>query len=314
MHLNNSVDVSVIIVNYNSNDLLENCLSSLTKFTNEVSYEIIVVDNASKPNKVGEVVSKYPEVVLIKNSINRGFSAANNQGIKIAKGKYILILNNDTVFIENTIKKVLDFVQHKNEEVIVGCKLLNKDGSWQNSFADFPSPLNYFTSNFFLYVLFPKTKFNKYNQFNKRVSEIKEVDFVTGAFMFCNANVIKKLNGFDERFFFYSEEIDLCYRFKQNKGKVFYYPFTSVIHLGGATVEKMQWFKFENQAKVYIQFPQKHFTGFKFLISILSHFLGIIIRIPISILIGLLTFRKSYLIKSYFYTRQLFIYPRNVFK
>ncbi|MCX6149369.1 MAG: glycosyltransferase family 2 protein [Ignavibacteriales bacterium] len=307
------MDVSVIIVNYISNELLEDCLNSLIKFTKEIEYEIIVVDNNSIVGKVEDVTSKYPNIILIKNQLNKGFSAANNQGIEIARGKYLLILNNDTIFIENTIKKVFDFVTSKNEKMIVGCKLLNQDKSWQNSFFDFPSPFNSFTSNFFLYKLFPKTKFNKYNQFNNGISEISEVDVVTGAFMLCPTDAIKKLKGFDERFFFYSEEIDLCYRFKKDFGKVYYFPVTSLIHIGGATVDKMQWFKYKNQAKVYIQFFQKHYKGMSLFFAILSHFIGLLLRILLSFFSGLITFRKSHLIKSYFYLRQMFIYPKNVF-
>ena len=123
----NDINVSIIIVNYNGKKLLQNCLSSLYKFTRDVTFEVILIDNNSSES-IDDLLEEYPQIKFIKNNKNLGFAAANNQGIRIVKGKYILFLNNDTVFIENSIKKVFDFAQSRGEPVFVGCRLLNKIG------------------------------------------------------------------------------------------------------------------------------------------------------------------------------------------
>ena len=133
----NHIDVSIIIVNYNNLRLLETCLDSIVKHSNGFVFEIIVVDNNTTEGDVELVASKYSVDRLIRNDKNLGFATANNQGIKIAKGDFILFLNNDTVFNENTIFHVLEFAVKKKHELFVGCKILNDDGSRQNSLFEF---------------------------------------------------------------------------------------------------------------------------------------------------------------------------------
>jgi len=308
------IDVSVVIVNYNSFDLLRNCLSTVIKHTRNVNYEIIAVDNNSTEGEVDTITNEFENIILIKNSTNEGFGAANNKGLTIAKGKYVLFLNNDTIFFENSIKKVFDFAETLNENSIIGCILLNEDKSLQYSVYDFPSLLNVFTSNFFLYSLFPKSKlFNKYHLMNRKINETTEVDVVTGAFLFGTKEKLKEIGGFDERFFFYNEETDLCYRFKQNGGKIFYYPKTAITHLKGGTAKKSGWFAYKNQSLSTIKFFQKHFSRFNLIVALILHYIGIFIRIPIFLLIGFLILNRDLLIRSYYYLKLLVLYPKNHF-
>ncbi len=307
-------DVSVLIVNYNNIQLLEDCIQSILKNTVEIHFEIIVVDNNSTDGNVEELIKKYNNVKLILNKTNAGFAAANNQGLKIAKGKYILFLNNDTLLIENSLKKVFDYAESRLDQILIGCKLLNTDFSIQYSVYDFPSIGNILFSNLSLYRLFPKLKiFNKYHLMNKQISDITKVDVVIGAFMFCPTDAIVKLNGFDERFYFYNDDTDLCYRFKNSIGQVLYYPYTSIVHHGGATVNKNSWFKFKNQTLVQIQFYQKYFSGFKFLTAVLLNYLGILIRIPYFFILGTISLKISHILTSYYYLKSLFYYPPNKF-
>ncbi len=309
------VDVSVIIVNTNSTDLLENCLKSIIDFTKDLSYELIVVDNNSVDRDVNELLKNFDGIKLVKNKANIGFGGANNRGACIAKGKYILFLNNDTILFENTIKIVFDYAESRNGNNIIGCKLLNEDKSFQKSVIDFPTLLNVFTSNFFLYLLFPKSKyFNKYHLMNKGIKETFEVDVVTGAFLFLNRTSFEALNGFDERFFVYMEEIDLCYRHKQNGGSVVYYPETSLIHLKGKTVKGESWFKNKTHSISTIKYFQKHFNGPAFFQAIIFHYIGLVIRIPVFFFVGIIRFDKNLIKRSYFYTRLIFLYPINKFK
>ncbi len=309
------IEVSIIIINFNSTEFLKNCLKSIEKFTSGISYEIIVVDNNSTTGDIDEILENHDKIRLIKNKVNKGFGAANNQGAEVSKGKYVLFLNNDTILFENSIKKVFDFAVSLKGNELIGCKLLNEDKSVQKSVYDFPNLLNVFTSNFFLYLLFPKSKyFNKYHLMNKGINNITEVDVVTGAFIFISRNSYEELAGFDERFFFYMDDTDLCYRHKKNNNKVIYFPETSIIHLKGKSVKGESWFKNKHQSISTIKFFQKHFFGLEYLLMLFIHFLGILLRIPLFILGGMFTFNKKLVMRGVYYFRLIFIYPANEFK
>ncbi|MDP3149544.1 MAG: glycosyltransferase family 2 protein [Ignavibacteria bacterium] len=313
----NNLDLSIVIVNYKRHDLLDNCLASISKYSEGFTYEIIVVDNESTDDEIGIVCSKYDRTVLIRNKKNVGFAAANNQGLEVAKGKYILLLNNDTVFIENTLFDLIKYFQNSKEasKIIVSCRLLNKDGSLQESIFDLPTVLNIFSSNFFLYMLFRKSKsMNKYHYQYDKISSPIVVGAAIGAFLFAERNLIKEFKGFDERFYFYAEEMDLCKRLSDRSGKIIYFPSTSIIHLGGATTDDFPWFKYRNQTIAYLQYYQKHFYRFEFFLVIFFHYCGLLLRIPLNIIIGSITINKQYLRRGFYNFRQLFIYPKNQFK
>lgn len=311
--VSSEIEVSIIIVNYNAIKILDDCLESLFKFSKNFSFEVIVVDNNSNDGDISAVTRKYPNVQLIINDTNVGFSAANNIGIDKAKGKYFLFLNNDTVFTENTIYRVLEFAQSRSEKIFVGCRLLNSDGSTQDSVVEFPSLWNAVTENLFLYKLFPRSKiFNKYYQNLLDGNSHLEVDVIRGAFMFCDAGSVKELNGFDERFFFYSEETDLCYRFKKSGGRIYFMRSTKIIHLEGATADRHLWFKFKNQTTGKIQFYQKHFSGFYFASLIIVHFIGLFLRGVLFSLAGISN--KKMRTKGFYFFKQLTVYPINKFK
>ena len=304
------IDVSIIIVNYNSFSLLDNCLRTLFLETKEITFEVIVVDNGSTEEGIDEVISKYPKVKLITNKTIKGFAAANNQGFEEASGKYILMLNNDVVFIEDVISKVIKFSKENDDKIIIGCKLLNEDRTHQISVVDFDTIPNLFGENLFLYKLFRRSKtLNKYYLNDESIKEPIEVDAVKGAFLFLSNTVLKKLGGLDERFFFYYEETDLCYRWKHQGGKVYYYPNAELIHIGGASTDTNFWFKFRNQHISKIQFLQKHFRGIKLLLAVSIHELGLLLRFPLYFVIGLIRGNKSLIIKSGCYLRSIFVYP-----
>lgn len=309
------IDVSIIIINYYSTELLEGCLDSIFKYMNGINSEIIIVDNGSVAGDLENLLSKYSGIKLVMNQSNKGFGAANNQGAELAKGKYLLFLNNDTIIQENSIKKVFDYANSISGENIIGCRLLNADGSIQKSVFDFPTLANVFTSNFFLYLLFPKSKhFNKYHLMNKGINSITDVEVVTGAFLFITKNIFKKLGGFDERFFFYMDETDLCYRHRQNNGRVIYYPEISVIHLKGKSAKGESWFKNKYQSISTIKFFQKHFSTMKFILAIFFHYSGLMLRIPIFLIAGILLMKKELMKRSFYYLRIIFIYPANEVK
>ncbi|PKL83329.1 MAG: hypothetical protein CVV24_05515 [Ignavibacteriae bacterium HGW-Ignavibacteriae-3] len=307
------IDVSIIIVNYNSYPLLDACLESLYKETKGVIFEVIVLDNGSTDSGLDENISKYPAVKWIKKESGSGFAAANNEAFSAASGNYILMLNNDVVFVEDVISSVAGYSASINDEAIIGCKLLNGDLTHQVSIVDFDTIGNLFGENFFLYKLFPGNRFlSKYHLNDPMLKEPIEVDAVKGAFLFIPRTALNKLNYLDELFYFYYEETDLCYRWKLTGGKVIYYPMSRIIHLGGASTDSNDWFKYRNQHISKIQFFQKHFKGIKFLFALTIHESGLIIRFPLYFLIGLFKRDRSMIRKAICYFRTIFIYPARV--
>lgn len=233
------MDLSIIIVSFNTKDVLKKCLDSLFKFTKGLEYEVIVIDNDSKDGSV-EIVKRYfPQIKLIINNKNQGFSKAVNQGIEISHGDYILILNSDSLFINNSIKKLVDFMASNNNVAIVGPKLLNLDHSLFYSCSHFSNFLNQlFPLLPILNHRIPKTLRQMID--NKDFYSVKnEVDYMWGACLMFRQEILGKLKGFDEQFFLYSEEEDFCYRAKLLSLKVVYYPNACVIHIGQVSSSKV---------------------------------------------------------------------------
>lgn len=309
------IDLSIIIINYNGEKYLEDCLSSIEEYTSNLVYETIVVDNGTLDFNLRSWQSRFPKVRFVINEYNKGFAAANNDGLKIATGKYVLFLNNDTRLISNIFYDVFSYCERLDSPIFAGCQLLNADLSKQESVVEFPSLWNGFTENFFLYKFFPKSRvFNKYFQNQFDYHEPVETDVIKGAFMFCRRDFIERLNGFDDRFFFYSEETDLCRRFKNMGGRILFLPQFKIIHYGGSTSDNNLWFKYKNQTIGKIQCYQKHFSGLEFIAVLIVHFFGLFLRGALNCTAGILLFRRKMFVKGYYFFKQMFVYPNNVFR
>lgn len=308
--------ISIIIVSYNNFHLLDNCLESVfNKIDSNYNFEVIVVDNNSQCGDVEEITNKYKNIVLIKNSENLGFSKANNQAALIAKGEYLLLLNNDTILIENPFAYLLKLKTIEESNFLIGIKMKNKDLSFQQSAFKFPSAWESFSSNFFLYLIFRKIDlFQKYYVNIQSEQNLKHVDYVIGAFMFLKKEFYLKLNGFDEKFFFFHEDIELCRRVWDVGGLVIYCPQTSIIHFGGATTGNLPWFKYRNMHISRIQFFHKHLKFPEKHLALLFELIGIIIRIPIFFLLGSISLNFNLIKRAYIYFKLLFVYKKNEFK
>lgn len=199
------MDLSVIIVNYNVKEFLQNLLHSIEKASANLSKEIIVVDNASDDGSVEVIREKFPYVNLIENKINVGFGKANNQGLAIAKGKYILFINPDCIVSEDTLDKMISFFGGHSDCALAGCKILNSDGTLQLACRrSFPGPWTSFTKVTGLSNLFPKSRiFARYNLTYLDENKTYEVDAVSGSFMMMRKTVYDNVGGFDEQFFMY---------------------------------------------------------------------------------------------------------------
>lgn len=255
--------LSIIIVNYNVKEFVKNLLYSLEKALSSFSSEIIIVDNASSDGSVDDIKSKFPNVTLIANEKNVGFGKANNQGLEIAEGKFIVLLNPDTIVREDTFTKLIEFMENNNDAGMVTCKVLNPDGTLQLACRrSFPGPWTSFTKVTGLSKLFPKSRlFARYNLTYLDENKVNEVDAVSGSFMMFKKEVYEKVGGFDPRFFMYGEDLDLCYRVKSNGYKVYYVPVTEIIHYKGESTKRSSL----DETKIFYEamhlFVEKHFSS-----------------------------------------------------
>lgn len=233
-------DISIVIVNYNVKDFLYQCLSSIERASSGLNVETIVVDNNSVDGSVQYLAPLFPNVRFIALESNLGFGRANNIGFEHAHGKYILILNPDTILSEETLHVMKEFMDSAPDVAISGCKVLNADGTFQPACRrGFPSPWASFCKLFGLQKMFPRSKvFAKYNQTFRSTDETYEIDAVIGAFMFCRADFVKKVNGFDTEYFMYGEDIDLCWAAYEEGYKVVYLHTTSIIHYKGESTRR----------------------------------------------------------------------------
>ncbi len=257
------IDLSIIIVNYNVKEFLKNLIDSIKKAAQYFSSEIIVVDNASDDGSVELLKEKFPEIILIDNKTNLGFGKANNQGLQIAKGKFILLINPDTLVAEDTFTKMIEFFNANPEAGMAGCKILNPDGTLQLACRrSFPGPWTAFTKVTGLSTIFPKSKlFARYNLTYLDENQTYEVDAISGSFMMMRKEVYEKVGGFDEQFFMYGEDLDLCYRIQKAGYKIFYVHSTQIIHYKGESTKRSSL----DETKIFYQamhlFVKKHLSS-----------------------------------------------------
>lgn len=230
------MDVSIIIVSYNTKGLLSDCLQSIKKNTKAIKYEIIVSDNGSTDGTVEMINNDFQEIVLIQNYENIGFGAANNRALAFARGKYIFYLNSDTILLNNAVKEFYDFWERYEKVLNIGClgsMLLNKDLQPTHSWGHFPTPFRTLITLTHL-VLFPKVNFSKKVDADQIGSLGKKVDgYITGAALFLK-NDVNAI--FDERYFMYAEETDLEYNhFYRNNKSCILIPNIKIIHLEGGS-------------------------------------------------------------------------------
>ncbi|MFA5878614.1 MAG: glycosyltransferase family 2 protein [Candidatus Margulisiibacteriota bacterium] len=212
---NQSLDLSIIIVNYNGAAFIATCLDAIFNHKSKYSYEVIIVDNYSQDESLA-ILDKYKsKIKLIVNEVNLGFGKANNQGLKIAQGKFIFYLNSDAFLLENTIDKLIDFFKNTKDAGLVAPQLLNQDGTTQ-----------------FNGSIFSKFIFN--------TEKPKAIGFVAAAAILSSKKLLDKIGGFDENFFFYNEDIDLCKSILKLGHKIYYVPEIKVIHVGGASTKSIR--------------------------------------------------------------------------
>ncbi len=266
-------ELSTVIVSYNVKDFLYSCIVSIQKST--LATEVIVVDNNSTDGSADMIKEMFPFVKLICNKENRGFSGANNQGIAMAMSDNILLLNPDTEIKDDTLEKLISFLNRQKELCIIGPKLANTNGSLQLSCLKFPNVFNIIAETFYLHFLFSSKEY-----FRNKMKNIFNTDALSGAALLFRKELVTKVGLLDENLF-WMEDVDLCYRNKQVNGLNIYFPDAEIVHHSGQSAKKNYNISISNQLISKLKFFSKHKKYLSFFFSAIFIFIHIVSRIII---------------------------------
>lgn len=289
------MDISLVIVSYNVEEYIISCIQSIYKHSkSNYSFEIVVVDNNSQDGTVNRLKKEFPKIALIENDYNAGFSIAANQGVKKCQGKYLLILNPDTLFVEDCLAQLIRVAQNQKNLGVIGPALISEKGNIQQSYWRYPSMLNTILSISHLDFI------NYYKNYkNKKFNDISKVDTISGGAFFLPKKVFIKLNGFNENLF-WMEDIDFCIRLKEIGCNTYYFPLTKIIHFIGKSAEKNYKISISNQLISKIKFFKTHHS--KFTAFIILCFIFIISIIKSALLLIVSPFSSIYRKKFVAYT------------
>ncbi|MEE9129311.1 MAG: glycosyltransferase [Phycisphaerales bacterium] len=233
------MDLSIIIISWNTRDILRDCLRSVHDNLGDIGAEVLVVDNASTDGSAEMVEREFSGVHLIKNGTNRGFAAANNQAIRRARGRYFLLLNSDTVVLGDVLGRSVRYMTEHPQVAALGCRVLNPDRSLQPTCFAFPTLTYFFLAATGLHTLSWPKFFGHHRMRHWARDDERDVDVVTGCYLMIRRTAIDEVGALDESFFLYGEETDWCVRFKQAGWEVRFAPVGEIIHLGGASAGRL---------------------------------------------------------------------------
>jgi hypothetical protein len=235
------VDVSVIVVSFNTRDIVLECLHSLFEQTRGISFEVYLVDNASSDGTVEAVQHTFPHVWVIPNKRNVGFAAANNQGMREARGRYMLLLNPDTLVCDGAVQKTVLYADSCPSAAVIGCKVLINDREIQKTCFRFPDVINELISSLGINKVFPHSRFLSrpfMGDWDRRTERL--VDVVSGMYMLVRREAINDVGLMDEDYFMFAEEADWCYRFWKHGWKCVFWPGTYIVHREGGSFSRRQ--------------------------------------------------------------------------
>jgi GT2 family glycosyltransferase len=264
------MDVSIIIVNFNTRPLVLKCLESIFRTTRRLDFEVILVDNASTDGSIKAVVARFPSVEILAQEENLGFARANNLAIKRSRGKFILLLNPDTELVDGVVSILARFLEDHPDAGAAGCRLLNSDGSLQASSYNFPTVPGVFASVFRLKKVIPLRWLregplggwigSRVRYFDRHLST-QRVDFVTGACMMVKGSVVDEVGLLDESFFIYFEEIDWCYRMREAGWFTYFVPSARALHHIGQSSRQVSRRSFLEMHRSRLHYYRKHFPA-----------------------------------------------------
>lgn len=283
------MDLSVIIVSYNTQDLLKQTIASVINTASNITYEIIVSDNDSTDGSPSMVRREFPDVLLIENKANLGFSKGNNIAMKEAKGRYILLLNSDTVVEGDCLERCIAYMDKHNDIGALGCKIVLPSGDLDHACKrGFPTPEASLYYMLGLHKAFPgNKKYGTYSASHVGEDEVAEVDALMGAFMMLPRKVIDEVGMLDENFFMYGEDLDWCYRIKEAGYKVVYYPKGQVIHYKGASSKKKRGKTIYEFHRAMILFYNKHYKDRYNIFITLLVYLGVGMRMILTYIMNI---------------------------
>jgi GT2 family glycosyltransferase len=254
-------DLSIIIVGWNTRDLLRDCLASIDAGTGALDVEVIVVDNASHDGTTAMVAAEFPHVVLIANEDNRGFAAANNQGLRVARGRYVLLLNPDTVVLDDVLPRALEWADTHPDAGVIGCQVMESADRVQRTCFRFPSLANTFLWTTGLSGRFPRSAIAgraAYGPWNRDCE--REVDVVSGMFMLVRREALAAVGLMDEGYFVYAEEADWCRRFRDRGWRCVFAPVGRILHVegGNKSTDQASVRMFVQMQKSVMRYHRKH--------------------------------------------------------
>ena len=266
------MDLSVVIVNYQTFELTKNTINSILEYEYPFSYEIFVVDNASSDDSLDRLKDYFKDnVKFIASEENNGFAAGNNQALRKATGRYQLLLNSDTIVWEDTLENIYYYMEKHEDVGACGCRVILENGELDKACKrSFPNVKNSFIR---LFHIPTKSKDDNYNLTDLPDDEVYEIDCLTGAFMFIRKDALDQIGLLDETFFMYGEDIDLCYRIKQGGWKIVYYGKSKIIHLKGASSKKQKSkLIYEFYRAMYIYYKKHHAFESVFIVNWMVYF------------------------------------------
>ncbi len=298
--LKTEVTLSFIIVNWNTCGLLLECLDSIHSTVTGYQYEIYVIDNGSEDGSAEKVKKRFGgEINLIENSENSGFARANNQALRRAGGKYIVLLNSDTVLMENTIRSIVSFLEKNPSAAMAGPCMKSGDGKIQNSYDNFPSLLTELFNKSILRLFLP----NRFAGKTSKASQPFEVDSLIGACIVVRSEAIKDVGLFDEDYFFFLEETDWCLRMRKAGWKIFHHPVAELVHLQGQSKKlrpSLAWIEYYRSLYLFFK---KNRSAASYVTLRLFRFIKLIINLLLTIAGLCLTLgtKKRYREKTFVY-------------
>ena len=244
------VEVSIVIISFNTRNLLRESLVSCVAECAHLAHEIFVVDNASTDGSPAMVATEFPQVVLLQSAVNLGFGSANNLALRQARGRYFVLLNSDAFFTPGSLAMAIRHMDDSPQCGLGGALLTGRGGTWQPSAKSFHSLYNDFTVLTGLADKFPRSRlFGRMSRTNTVESRSASVDWVPGAFAIIRPSALKRIGLFDPRFFLYYEEVDLCRRIKSIGMQVWYWPDIAITHVGGESSKTLTSLAFSNKAR-----------------------------------------------------------------
>ena len=293
------MDISIIIVNYNVKELLIECIDSINQQSTDYKYEIIIVNNSINDD-LEEINVKFQNIIIVNNPKNIGFSKGVNQGFKKASGEYILILNPDTLFIEDSLKRMLVKAKKSKSPCLIGPKILTKKMQLEKSYWKKPHILTTTLSLFYL------NAFNFRKIYNSDEDNEIFVDTISGCAIFMKRSIFKKLNGFNADLF-WMEDIDLCVRAKKEGFKVIFFPNTQIIHYGGQSSKLNPKIRISNKLLSKIKYYKIHHTKIEVLILNIAVLMSLIFKLVVFMPTIFFSMKNNSKFCAYLYTFKVFL-------